>query len=115
MADYPAGFPSGTATTLLGSNGSAGVKQTLTSAGAAMIAAANAGAQRTLLSIVNGTDLPPSVALEGDSLVYQLLNMMGGAFLIVNSFHYKAFPSVAVNVVWIGIAIYTMTRRKLVK
>jgi uncharacterized membrane protein len=53
--------------------------------------------------------------LEGDSLVYQLLNMMGGAFLIVNSFHYKAFPSVAVNVVWIGIAIYTMTRRKLVK
>lgn len=52
--------------------------------------------------------------LEGDSLVYQLLNMMGGAFLIVNSFHYKAFPSVAVNVVWIGIAIYTMTRRKLV-
>jgi hypothetical protein len=53
--------------------------------------------------------------LEGDSLAYQLLNMMGGAFLIVNSFHYKAFPSVAVNVVWIGIAIYTMTRRKLVK
>jgi hypothetical protein len=53
--------------------------------------------------------------LEGDSLVYQLLNMMGGAFLIVNSFHYKAFPSVAVNVVWIGIAIYTMTRRELVK
>lgn len=53
--------------------------------------------------------------VEGDSLGYQVLNVTGGAFLIVNSFHYKAFPSVGVNVVWIGIAIYTMTRRKLVK
>ena len=48
--------------------------------------------------------------LEGDSLVYQLLNMLGGTFLIVNSFHYKAFPSVGVNVAWIGIAIYSMIR-----
>jgi len=67
------------------------------------------------LSLLAAYALVSMRKLEGDSLVYQLLNMMGGAFLIVNSFHYKAFPSVAVNVVWIGIAIYTMTRRKLVK
>ncbi len=53
--------------------------------------------------------------VEGDSSAYQLLNVTGGALLIVNSFHYRAFPSVAVNVAWIGIAVYTMTRRRLAK
>jgi len=51
--------------------------------------------------------------LEGDSVLYQLLNMMGGAFLIANSFYYRAYPSVGVNVAWIGIAIYTLTRTRL--
>ncbi len=51
--------------------------------------------------------------VEGDSAVYQLMNLVGGAFLIVNSFHYKAFPSVGVNIVWIGIAAYTIARVKL--
>jgi len=48
--------------------------------------------------------------VQGDSMTYQFLNMLGGALLIVNSFHYKAFPSVGVNVAWIGIAIYSMIR-----
>jgi hypothetical protein len=43
-------------------------------------------------------------------MTYQFLNMLGSALLIVNSFHYKAFPSVGVNVAWIGIAIYSMIR-----
>jgi hypothetical protein len=51
--------------------------------------------------------------VAGDSLVYQMLNLVGGAFLIVNSFHYRAFPSVAVNIAWIGIAVYAMARTKL--
>lgn len=51
--------------------------------------------------------------VAGDSLVYQMLNLVGGAFLIVNSFHYRAFPSVAVNIAWIGIAVYAMARAGL--
>ncbi len=48
--------------------------------------------------------------IEGDSAPYQVLNLLGAAFLIVNSFYYGAYPSVGVNVVWIGIAIYALVR-----
>lgn len=46
--------------------------------------------------------------LEGDSPGYQALNLVGGALLIVNSFFYGAYPSVTVNIFWIGIALYTL-------
>jgi hypothetical protein len=49
--------------------------------------------------------------VAGDSLTYQLLNMAGGAFLIVNSAFYGAYPSVGVNVAWIGIAIFAIARK----
>jgi len=49
----------------------------------------------------------------GDSTVYQLLNLLGSALLIVNSLYYGAYPSVGVNVAWIGIAIYALTRKRL--
>ncbi|HET92004.1 MAG TPA: hypothetical protein ENN99_14885 [Chloroflexi bacterium] len=48
--------------------------------------------------------------IEGDSSSYQLLNAVGSGLLILNSYYYGAYPSVAVNVVWIGIAVYTMMR-----
>jgi hypothetical protein len=53
--------------------------------------------------------------LEGNSIAYQLLNLAGGLFLVINSSYYGAYPSVAVNVVWIGIAIFAIAgalRRK---
>ena len=46
--------------------------------------------------------------LEGNSPVYQALNLVGGALLIVNSFFYGAYPSVTVNLFWVGIALYTL-------
>ncbi|GAB4582106.1 MAG: hypothetical protein Fur0022_48610 [Anaerolineales bacterium] len=52
--------------------------------------------------------------LTGDSLPYQLLNLAGGGLLTINSLYYGAFPSVAVNVVWIGIAVFTLSKRKTV-
>ena len=50
--------------------------------------------------------------LEGDSLIYQLLNLAGSVLLIINSFYNGAYPSVGVNVAWIGIAIFALTRKK---
>jgi hypothetical protein len=50
--------------------------------------------------------------LEGDSVTYQLLNLLGSALLIVNSFYYGAYPSVGVNVVWIGIAVFAIVRSR---
>ena len=50
--------------------------------------------------------------LDGDSMLFQLLNLIGSVLLIVNSAYYGAFPSVFVNVVWIGIAIATILHVK---
>ncbi len=49
---------------------------------------------------------------EGDSVVYQSLNVVGSAFLMGNAFFYGAYPSSAVNVIWIGIALFTLARKK---
>lgn len=48
---------------------------------------------------------------EGDSVPYQTLNLIGGALLIINSFHFGAYPSVGINVAWVGIGIYALVRR----
>jgi hypothetical protein len=50
--------------------------------------------------------------MEGDSIAYQLLNVVGGVLLVVNSIYYRALPSVGVNVAWIGIAGYAMARKR---
>ncbi|HJW82993.1 MAG TPA: hypothetical protein VJ754_01695 [Anaerolineae bacterium] len=50
--------------------------------------------------------------LAGDSTAYQLLNLLGSALLIVNSFYYGAYPSVGVNIAWVGIAVYVLTRKR---
>jgi hypothetical protein len=50
--------------------------------------------------------------LDGDSMPYQLLNLLGSAFLIANSFHYGAYPSVGVNLIWIGIAAFAIVRAR---
>ena len=50
--------------------------------------------------------------LEGDSLLYQFLNLAGSALLVINSFYYRAFPSVSVNLIWIAIAILTLLRAR---
>ena len=49
--------------------------------------------------------------LAGDALLFQGMNMLGGALVLVNSFYYRAYPSVGVNVVWILIALWTLGRR----
>jgi hypothetical protein len=51
--------------------------------------------------------------MEGDSASYQLLNLGGSAFLMVNSFFYGAYPSSMVNIVWISIALFALFRKKL--
>jgi hypothetical protein len=49
--------------------------------------------------------------LEGDSVIYQTMNILGGLLLVTNSFYYHALPSVGINVAWIGIAIFTLIRK----
>lgn len=46
--------------------------------------------------------------VSGTSTAYQLLNLAGSGGLIVNTLYYGALPSAVVNVVWSGIAVYTL-------
>lgn len=48
--------------------------------------------------------------VQAASLKYQGLNLFGGALLAVNTGYYKAYPSTLVNVIWMGIALYTLSR-----
>lgn len=48
--------------------------------------------------------------IKSDSLLFQVLNLSGGLFLIANTVYYGAFPSAVINVVWVGIAIPSIYR-----
>jgi hypothetical protein len=44
------------------------------------------------------------------SWVYQVMNIVGAAGFIINCAYNNAWPSVALNVVWMGIAVYALRR-----
>jgi hypothetical protein len=46
--------------------------------------------------------------LGAKSRSYQVLNMIGSIFLIVNTAYYQAFPSTFVNLIWIAIAVMSL-------
>jgi hypothetical protein len=50
--------------------------------------------------------------VEGDSLLYQGMNIIAGFLLVANTYYWKAYPSLALNVVWIGIGLFTLGRRR---
>jgi hypothetical protein len=47
----------------------------------------------------------------GDSTRYQVLNLLGGALVLINSLYYGAYPSVAVNGLWVAIGAYALAAR----
>jgi hypothetical protein len=51
--------------------------------------------------------------LEGDASVYQLMNIAGAGFLLVNSLYHGAMPPSAANAAWVGIGIFTLARRRI--
>ena len=48
--------------------------------------------------------------VEARSYLFQLSNLFGALFLLVNTAAKGAYPSTFVNVVWIGIATVTLVR-----
>ena len=48
--------------------------------------------------------------LRGSSLSYQLMNLFGSTGLAVNSFWNGAFPSVGLNVIWMGIGVFALLK-----
>ena len=49
--------------------------------------------------------------VEGDSIIYQGINVLAGVFLIINTLYLKAYPSAGLNFAWVGIAFFTLGRR----
>jgi hypothetical protein len=48
--------------------------------------------------------------LQARAALYQWMNILGAAGLIINSGWNGAWPSAGLNVVWLGIAIYALQR-----
>ena len=62
------------------------------------------------LLILGSYILLSSGRLEGRSAGYQWLNVIGAAGFIVNSGFHRAIPSTILNVVWLGIGLFTLWR-----
>ena len=48
--------------------------------------------------------------LKGNSFNYQMLNLLGAIFLLINTVYFGAYPSSFTNIVWITIAIVAIVR-----
>jgi len=49
--------------------------------------------------------------VEGDSLFYQGMNIIAGVLLVINTFYWRAYPSLGLNAAWIGIGLLTLGRK----
>jgi len=52
--------------------------------------------------------------VEGDSPLYQGINILAGILMIINTYYWRAYPSLGLNVAWLGIAVITLGRKYLV-
>lgn len=48
--------------------------------------------------------------IKSNSLVFQLLNLTGGIFLIINSIAHEAYPFTFINSVWVVISIIALIK-----
>ena len=50
--------------------------------------------------------------IAGTTTIYRAANIVGGVFLMLNTWYHAAYPSAAVNILWIVIGVYAMTTRR---
>jgi hypothetical protein len=69
------------------------------------------------LLILSSYILVSSGKLTGQSVGYQWLNIAGALGFVINSGWHGAIPSTMLNVVWVGIGLFTLwtLRRKAVR
>ena len=60
--------------------------------------------------ILGGYSLLSFGKIQARSRIYQLMNITGAAGFIINCAYNSAWPSVALNVVWMGIGFYALRR-----
>jgi hypothetical protein len=70
------------------------------------------------LEVILAYALNSSQRLKSNSPVFQWLNLTGAIFLIANTAYNESYPSMAINVVWVVVAIVALisiTRKKAVQ
>jgi len=53
--------------------------------------------------------------VEGDSIPYQSMNIVAGVLLVINTFYWRAYPSLGLNAAWIAIGLFTLGRKRMMK
>jgi hypothetical protein len=56
--------------------------------------------------------LASSGRLDGRSPLFQWLNLVGAAGFVLNTWWHGAIPSMVLNIIWCGIAVVTLWRRR---
>jgi hypothetical protein len=67
------------------------------------------------LLILGGYSLLSFGKIQARSPIYQWMNLLGAVGFIINCTWNNAWPSVALNVVWVSIAIYALRRNSRLK
>jgi hypothetical protein len=62
------------------------------------------------LLVIGAYGLNSYQKITSNSLTFQLMNLVGGVLLIVNSIYKEAYPFTFINVVWVVIAILAIFR-----
>ncbi len=57
------------------------------------------------LAVISAYGLNSYQKIKSDSITFQLLNLTGAIFLIINSVYKEAYPFTFINTVWLIIAI----------
>ncbi|MEW6083298.1 MAG: hypothetical protein AB1607_01765 [Chloroflexota bacterium] len=50
---------------------------------------------------------------EGDSLLYQGINIVAGVFLVIYTLSLEAYATTGLNAVWVAIGLFTLGRKWL--
>jgi hypothetical protein len=62
--------------------------------------------------ILGAYALLSTARVKGESVTYHMMNMVGGAALLLNSAWNGAMPSAALNLIWTGIAVYALWQHR---
>jgi hypothetical protein len=51
--------------------------------------------------------------LTGKSVAYQVMNIVGAIGFVINTTYNGAFPSAALNVIWVGIGVWALVKIRM--
>jgi hypothetical protein len=51
--------------------------------------------------------------LTGKSVAYQVMNILGAIGFIINTGYNGAYPSAALNVIWVGIGVWALAKIRM--